>query len=166
MSNSSLTSISVSEFTRAIREAEQLIGEVEQQDQEDDRLQEAIDTVVAMDNDNAVIKTAKVPQFDSAKSNFQLFWMQFSAYAMLQRFVAVLKEVAEPDLPDNEEEATSDTPAHKAARKRNFMAMYNFTLAFSTEALLSLLYKAQTSEWPGGKAHLVVKELFKKYCPR
>jgi hypothetical protein len=30
----------------------------------------------------------------------------------------VLKEVAEPDLPDNEEEATSDTPAHKAARKR------------------------------------------------
>jgi hypothetical protein len=84
LSNSSLTSISVSEFTRAIREAEQLIGEVEQQDQEDDRLQEAIDTVVAMDNDNAVIKTAKVPQFDSTKSNFQLFWMQFSAYAMLQ----------------------------------------------------------------------------------
>ena len=44
--------------------------------------------------------------------------------------------------------------------------MYNLTLAFTTESLMSLLFKAQTTAWPNGLAHLVVKELFKKFRPR
>jgi hypothetical protein len=46
------------------------------------------------------------------------------------------------------------------------VAIANLTMSFSTHQLLGLIYKAQTTAWPGGLAHLVlVKALKKKYQP-
>jgi hypothetical protein len=44
--------------------------------------------------------------------------------------------------------------------------MGNFTLAFATEGLCGMIFKAMTAEWPTGKAHLVVKALNEKYSPK
>jgi hypothetical protein len=51
--------------------------------------------------------------------------MRSTAYAMLQKFAAALKETREINLPKNEEEMAGKTDANKAARKRKFQAMYN-----------------------------------------
>lgn len=168
-SDSESSTSELSEFTLALREAERLLQEEEEDDQSSASSTSSSSTSEAsydsMD-DSGAVKTAKVPQFDGAESAFQLFWMRFTAYAMLQKFAACLKEDAEQALPATEDEGQGETDANKAARKRNFSAMYNFTLAFTTESLMGLLFKAQTTEWPNGKAHLVVKELFKKFRPR
>ena len=113
-----------------------------------------------------VVKSAKVPQFDGTTGKFQMWWMRFTVHAMLQKFAAALKETAETHLPRLETEGPNETEDNKKARKRNTAALYNLTLAFTTESLMSLLFKAQTTAWPNGLAHLVVKELFKKFQPR
>jgi len=59
----------------------------------------------------------------------------------------------------------TDTDEEKAARKRNALAMYNFTLAFSTEGLMGIIFKARTTLYPNGKAYKVVEMLFAKYKP-
>ena len=43
--------------------------------------------------------------------------------------------------------------------------MANFTMAFTTEGCMGMIYKAITSNWPSGLVHLVVKALFQKYKP-
>jgi hypothetical protein len=111
-------------------------------------------------------RTLKVPQFSGAPEDFQVWFMQFWAYASLHQFSGALKDTAESSLPANEEEEPGDTKEQKAARKRNLTAMYNFTLAFSTEGLCGMIFKAMTAEWPSGKAHLVIKALNEKYRPK
>ena len=50
--------------------------------------------------------------------------------------------------------------------KRNNIAMANFTMAFTSESLMGLVYKAQSTKWPAGKASVVVKALLAKYMPK
>lgn len=54
----------------------------------------------------------------------------------------------------------------EAAKMRNAIAMANLTMAFTSEAAMSLVYKAQSTDWPGGLAHLVVAALLEKYQPQ
>lgn len=89
------------------------------------------------------------------------------AFAMMQKFASSLRETVEAAMPAAEDEAAGNTDIRKAAHKRNFAAMCDFTLAFVTESLMSVLPVQGTdnrvTKW---KAHLVVAELFKKCRPR
>jgi hypothetical protein len=63
------------------------------------------------------------------------------------------------------DETTDAGKTSAAALRRNAVAMAHFTVAFSTEATMGIVYTAQSADWPKGLAHLVVKFLFKKYKP-
>lgn len=53
--------------------------------------------------------------------------------------------------------ATADEEkSQEAAKKRNNLAMANFTTHFASETTMRLAYKAQSSEWNAGKVSLVV----------
>jgi hypothetical protein len=56
-------------------------------------------------------------------------------------------------------------PAVAKAKKRNAIAMANLTMACTSAMTMGLVYEAQTEEWPGGLAHLVVAALKAKYMP-
>lgn len=112
-----------------------------------------------------VAKSIKLPQFSGKRENFQMWWTRFTCYAMMYKFIECLKETVEADLPTLEVVGANETQEQTDARKRNSLGMFNFTLAFTTEALMGIVYKARTNEWPSGKAHLVVSMLFKKYKP-
>ena len=96
-------------------------------------------SAMAADGDS---KAVKLPACDGSRSKFHMWWMCFMAHAMFYKFSMCLKETAEADLPTNEAEASTDTQAEKDARKRNSLAMCSFTLAFQTDGLLRLIYKA------------------------
>lgn len=115
-------------------------------------------------------KTVKLPTFDGTHKKFPVFWMRFFAFAVVHKFSGALgKTAAEAALPANESDAIDPGDAGKAARdakSRNAVAMANFSMAFTTEAMMGLLYKAQTAEWPSGLAWKVVEGLFKKFQPQ
>jgi hypothetical protein len=69
----------------------------------------------------------------------------------------------EADVPDL---TTTVGKEQAAAVKRNAIAMANLTMAFTSEATMGLVFKAKTTEWPSGLAHLVVSGLNKKYNPQ
>ena len=52
-----------------------------------------------------------------------------------------------------------------AAKNHNKVSMMNLAMAFASETTMGLVYKAMTTEFPSGLAHLVIKRLFKKYQP-
>lgn len=107
----------------------------------------------------------KLPWFDGDREKFNLWWTKFVAYAVMRQFGAAIQDKPESDLPAKEEVGANETKANEEARKRNSLAMCSFTMAFQTESLLTMVYKAQTNNWPSGLAYLVVKALFKKYRP-
>ena len=111
------------------------------------------------------MKSVKLPTFDGKRESFHMWWTRFCSYAMMQKFSTCLKPIEEVDLPLDEEELSTDTDEEKAARKRNALAMYNFTLAFTTEGLMGMIFKARTTLYPNGQAYLIVQMLFAKYKP-
>ena len=46
------------------------------------------------------------------------------------------------------------------------MAMAALTIAFTSESLMGMVYKAQDDLWPSGKAHLVMEALMEQYEPK
>ena len=116
-------------------------------------------------------KSVKLPSFDGTHDAFQRWWMRFKAYARVHKFVqALMPEAGDPDLPANDADALDADAAvaalQTAAKRRNDIAMAQFTMAFVTDSELSMIYEAETTEWPNGKASLVVDALFKKYSPQ
>lgn len=123
-----------------------------------------------MDNEGSDGKSVKLPIFGGAQKDFQIWWTRFMAYGSVYKFAAALRETDETDLPARDDtplDLTKDDDKRKdAARKRNNIAMANFTMAFTSEALMGLVFKAQSVEWPAGKASRVVKGLMSKYMPK
>jgi hypothetical protein len=115
-------------------------------------------------------KSVRLPVFEGAHKDFQVWWTRFQAYATVHKFAAALKDGGEATLPKKEEDAIDETKdegkLQAAAKKRNEVAMANLAMAFTTDGLMNLVYKAMTEDWPSGKAHLVVEALFKKYKPQ
>ncbi len=72
----------------------------------------------------------------------------------MYNFRQALAEDGDSDLPENESnELDKTTPVGKkmlAAKKRNEVAMANFTIAFTSEGVMGLVYKALTTDWPSG----------------
>jgi hypothetical protein len=112
-----------------------------------------------------IAKTIKLPQFEGGRDDFQMWWTRFSCYAMMYKFAECLKATVETDLLALEAVGANETQEETDARKRNTLAMYNFTLAFASEGLMGIIYKSRSNEWPNGKAHKVVEQLFKKFKP-
>lgn len=120
--------------------------------------------------------TVNIPKFNGATKDFQMWWTRFMSYATVYRFVSCLKDAKENDMPATNADfeampvtSSDEIKAQKAADnavKRNNLAMATFTMAFTTEALMNVVYKAQSDDWPQGLAHLVVKALLDKYRPR
>jgi hypothetical protein len=48
---------------------------------------------------------------------------------------------------------------------KNALAMASFSIAFTTDKVMHILHAACTENWPDGEAHLVVRELYKRYRP-
>jgi hypothetical protein len=44
--------------------------------------------------------------------------------------------------------------------------MASFSMAFTTDKAMNIVYAASTDGWPEGEAYLVVKNLMKKYRPQ
>jgi hypothetical protein len=101
-----------------------------------------------MTDDDAVWhKSVRMPTFDGTEGEFQIFWVQYRAYAEVHDFARAL--VHDTDMPaDNSVLIDETTPVgklQKAAVKRNKITMVNFTMAFTSEGTISLIYKAETT---------------------
>ena len=114
-------------------------------------------------------KAVKLPVFDGTHKTFQIWWMRYTAYAVVHKFMLALQIGGEAVMPDSAATVLAADAAGiraAAAIQRNAVAMATMTMAFSTEGSMGLVYKAITVEWPGGLAHIVVASLFKKYQPQ
>ena len=67
------------------------------------------------------------------------------------------KEVSEID--ENEEKGKLEC----LVVRKNEMAMASFSIAFTTEKAMIIIYEACTENWPDGEAHFVLRELYKSY---
>jgi hypothetical protein len=121
--------------------------------------------------EEAEVKSLKLPTFDGAHKKFQLWWVWFTAYATVYRFIQALTIGGEMTLTGLTENTVIDTSTdigkeQEAAKKRNALAMANLLMAFTSDTTMSLIWKAKTKDWPSGLAHLVVTSLFRKYQPQ
>jgi gag-polypeptide of LTR copia-type len=57
------------------------------------------------------------------------------------------------------------TKEQQTAVKKNEIAMASFSIAFTTEKAMNIIYSACNKNWPEGEAYLVVRELMKQYRP-
>ena len=104
----------------------------------------------------------KVPVFEGTPKSYMMWWVRFQAYAVMKNFSRALK--VDPSLPSNDTVAP-ETDKAKLAKKANEVAMASLTMAFKTEAMLNILFRAMTKDWPGGLAHKVVAELKRQFQP-
>jgi hypothetical protein len=115
-------------------------------------------------------RSVRIPTFDGSEDQFQIWWIRFKAYARVMQFSEAIETGGEADLPISDAASidmkTEEGKRQAKAKKRNNVAIANFTMAFTTESSIQLLFKSQTAEWPGGLAHLVVKELMAVYMPQ
>jgi hypothetical protein len=111
----------------------------------------------------------RIPTFDGDAVNFPNWWKRFLAIATMSNFKDILKEERDKNLPEkevsDEDEEEYLTEKQKLAIKKNSKAITGFSLAFSTDKSMQILYAASTEGWPEGEAYLVVKELMKRYRP-
>jgi hypothetical protein len=115
-------------------------------------------------------KSVRLPTFDGKEKYFRIWWKRFTGYAGLYKFKQALVVGGENDLPAKGTHVPdTKTDAGKAEARalwRNEVAMANLAMTFTTEGLINMLDSSTSSDWPDGKAHLVVEALFAKYEPK
>jgi hypothetical protein len=111
----------------------------------------------------------KIPTFDGQIQNFPIWWKKFSAYATMVRIKSILKEDRDLHLPETEVSEIDETDEKgksvRLAVNSNELAMASFSIAFTTEKAMNIIYADFTENSPDGEAHLVVRELYKRYRP-
>jgi DsbC/DsbD-like thiol-disulfide interchange protein len=105
----------------------------------------------------------KLPTFDGTAKNFASWWKKFMAYATMNKFRDILKEIRDKNLPEEEDEKL--TKEQRIAITKKEVAMASFTIAFTTDKAMNMVFAAATKGWQEAEAYLVVKELMKKYHP-
>ena len=74
-------------------------------------------------------KSVRLPLFDGAHKDFQMWWTRFQAYATVYKFAAALKVGGEGNIPATEDESIDESKAEEKpkaeAKKRNLVAMAN-----------------------------------------
>jgi hypothetical protein len=97
-------------------------------------------------DDDSFNRGGRIPTFDGQIQNFPTLWKKFSAYATI-------------------DETEEKGKLANLAVNRNELAMASFSIAFTTGKAMNIIYAACTENWPDGEAHLVVRELYKRYRP-
>jgi hypothetical protein len=96
--------------------------------------------------------------------------MRFRAYAAVHGFSQSINEPPDINLPTSEnaviDETTDAGKSQAKAKRTNQIALANLTMAFTTEALMGMIYKARTADWPNGLAWMVMKALHRKSFPK
>jgi hypothetical protein len=114
-------------------------------------------------------RSVRLPTFDGKSTSFAMWWIRFLSFATVYKFRRCLEETDEPDLPPTEATVLDETKdADKlmiAAKRRNGVAMANFTMAFTSEVTMGMILKSLSSDWPSGKASIVTKLLKNKFKP-
>jgi len=115
-------------------------------------------------------KSIRLPTFGGEHKDFQMWWVRFTAFASVYGFAASVGRTPDPNLPGSEDEvideSTDEGKLMAKARKKNAIAMANLTMAFTSESLLGMVYKAKDSGYPSGCAWKVVDALHRKYIPQ
>ena len=85
-------------------------------------------------------KSVKLPTFSGKLEDFQIWWTCFMAYAVVYKFKEALKQGGEDDLPTGKDDTIDETmdagKKQALAKKRNVVAMANYSMAFTMEALV------------------------------
>jgi hypothetical protein len=114
--------------------------------------------------------TIQLPTFDGDRDKHLLWDQKMMCYAVVKKFAQALGDAAEPDLPASDatviDETTDIGKRQAAAKQRNSIAMACLTMAFTTDAAMSVVFKAKTIEWPGGLAWKVMDLMRRKYRPQ
>ena len=105
---------------------------------------------------------AKIPVFDGNAKNYTMWWVRFSAYAVMKNFSRALK--LDKSLPASDE-VEPETDEAKLAKKANEVAMASLTMAFRTDAMLNVIFRSMNKDWPGGLAYKVIEELKRQFQP-
>ena len=126
--------------------------------------------MVDNNNDESVaICSVRMPVFDGTHATFQVWWIRFTAFAIIHRFKAAINpEGEEEDLPTTEAAvipAGADGGPARAAVRRNSVAYVNLSLALNSEKLVHILVAGQTTAWPSGLAWRVVQALHWQFKP-
>ena len=121
-------------------------------------------------NDESVaIHSVRMPMFDGTHATFQVWWMRFTAFAIVHCFKAAISpDSAKEDLPVTEATvipAGTDGAPTRAAVRRNSVAYANLSLALNSEQLVHILVVGQTTDWPSGLAWQVVQALHPRFKP-
>jgi hypothetical protein len=92
---------------------------------------------------------SKPSRLNGKQEQYQIFNTRFNAFAKMKEFGQAMDcKAVDPDLPTAAVNTTGTayTAKEKAAIRRNDKAMYNYTLAFQTEACMGMIYGATTDE--------------------
>eukprot|EP00957_Ditylum_brightwellii_P154042 11723929-Ditylum_brightwellii.AAC.1 len=92
------------------------------------------------------------------------------AYASVFGFTQSIQRRIDWDLPETEDTVIAETNVTAAdnaqkAKKANSIAMASFTMVFTSELLIVMVYVAMTMDCPGGLAYKIVVVLHKKHAP-
>jgi hypothetical protein len=111
-----------------------------------------------MENGN---KSIKLQTFNGETKEAQIWLMRFKAYAGVYGFSESIEENPDVHLPKSEKVVIDDSTAigkmELKARRSNQIALAHLTMAFTTEALMGMIYKARITDWPNGLAWMVMK---------
>jgi hypothetical protein len=115
-------------------------------------------------------KSIKLPTFSGEPKEAQIWLMRFQAYAGVFGFTESIEETSDVHLLKSEnaviDETTDAGKKQLKAKRTNRTALANLTMAFTTEALMGMIYKARTTDWPNGLAWMVMKQIHTKYFPK
>eukprot|EP00957_Ditylum_brightwellii_P115960 8845244-Ditylum_brightwellii.AAC.1 len=105
-----------------------------------------------MDKDKLSTKSVRLPFFDGIMKLFQMWWFWFLAYASVYGFSQSVQHTVNPDLSVMEAEEINKSDrwaavAAKKAKKANAIAMASFTMAFTSELLIDMVYVAMITDW-------------------
>jgi hypothetical protein len=112
-------------------------------------------------------RRGNIPIFDGEGKNFASWWRNFLRMQRMSKFKDIFKAIRDWNLP--EEEMSEDNNEIKTeirvAIGKNELAMARFSMVFTTDKVISMVYAASAEGWPEGEAYLVVRQLIKKYRP-
>lgn len=119
---------------------------------------------------NEAAKSVKLlPIFDGEEANFQNWWDDFEAFAVVHKFSIALE--IDADLPATAATPPSTVPAdllkEQKALHRNAVAMAQLQQALKTDTDRAFIYTAKlNADWPKGLASDVVTLIMAKYRPQ
>jgi hypothetical protein len=99
----------------------------------------------------------KLPLFDGDAKNFASLWKKFMAYATRNKFRDILKETWDKNLT-KEEVSEDDEKLTKEKRitiTKNEVAMASFTMAFTTNKAVNLVFAAATEGLRKKEKHIL-----------